>query len=312
MMSVLAIVVPVFVLIAIGWGAVHFRRISEGGQKGIAEFAFSFAVPALLFHTIATSKALTVSPTSLWLVYFGALFTTLVIAVVATRVLLRRPAIDAASIALTSTYGNVVMLGIPLCLATLGAEAAAPMAVILSVHTPILWGVGTVLHQWLAHDGTEPLPSVIAKLARDLARNPLIVAIVLGGLWRLTGVALPDVLAKSLALIGQAGVPCSLVALGMSLTNFAIKGQGPTLATVIVLKLLVMPVLVALAASVAGLPPVATGVAILFAACPSGSNAYLFAAKVERAVNSASGAVALGTALSAATTAVVVALLSRG
>lgn len=311
-MNVLAIVVPVFVLIAIGWGAVYFKRVSEGGQKGIAEFAFSFAIPALLFRTIATSKALAVSPTSLWLVYFGALFTTAAIAILATRVILRRPVIDAASIAMTSTYGNVVMLGLPLCLATLGPEAAAPMAVILSIHTPILWGTGTILHQWMAHDGKEPAGRVFAKLVRDLARNPLIVAIVLGGIWRLTGLGLPEVIDKSLALLGQAGVPCSLVALGMSLTNFAIKGQGPTLAMVLVLKLLVMPVLVALGAWGAGLSPAAAGVAILFAACPSGANAYLFAAKVERAVNSASGAVALGTALSAITTAVVVAVLSRG
>ena len=311
-MNVLAIVVPVFVLIAIGWGAVYFKRVSEGGQKGIAEFAFSFAIPALLFRTIATSKALAVSPTSLWLVYFGALFTTAAIAILATRVILRRPSIDAASIAMTSTYGNVVMLGLPLCLATLGPEAAAPMAVILSIHTPILWGTGTILHQWMAHDGKEPAGRGFAKLVRDLARNPLIVAIVLGGIWRLTGFGLPEVIDKSLALLGQAGVPCSLVALGMSLTNFAIKGQGPTLALVLFLKLLVMPVLVALGAWGAGLSPAAAGVAILFAACPSGANAYLFAAKVERAVNSASGAVALGTALSAITTAVVVAVLSRG
>lgn len=311
-MSVLAIVVPVFVLIAIGWGAVYYRRVSEGGQKGIAEFAFSFAIPALLFRTIATSQPLAVSPTTLWFVYFGALFATGAIALAATRILLRRPAIDATSIAMTSTYGNVVMLGIPLCLATLGPEAAAPMAVILSIHTPILWGTGTVLHQWLAHDGKEPLGAVLLKLAGDLARNPLIVAIVLGGLWRLSGSTLPDVIDKSLALLGQAGVPCSLVALGMSLSNFAIKGQGPTLSMVIVLKLLIMPTLVAVFAWAAGLPPAAAGVAILFAACPSGANAYLFAAKVERAVNSASGAVALGTALSALTTAVAVALLSRG
>lgn len=310
-MSVVAIIVPVFVLIAIGWGAVYFRRITEAGQKGVAEFAFSFAIPALLFRTIATSKSLAVSPTTLWLVYFGALFLTGALAIIATRLLLKRPATDAASIALTSTYGNIVMLGIPLCLATLGPEAAAPMAVILSVHTPILWGVGTVLHQWMAHDGKAPVGTLLAKLVRDLAKNPLIVAIVLGGVWRLSGVTLPEVLDKSLALLGQAGVPCSLVALGMSLSNFAIKGQGATLSSVLALKLLVMPVLTALFAWGAGLSPTAAGVAILFAACPSGANAYLFAAKVEKAVNSASGAVALGTALSAMTTAVVVALLSR-
>ena len=48
------------------------------------------------------------------------------------------------------------------------------------------------------------------------------------------------------------------------------------------------------------LPPVAAGVVVLFAAMPAGANAYIFAMRYQRVVNSASGAVALGTLLSAA------------
>lgn len=310
-MSTLSIVVPVFVLIGLGWVAAGFRFVSEGSQKGLAEFAFTLAIPALLFRTIATSKSVAGSTVSLWLVYFTALATTAILAVLATRLVLRRPSVDAASIAVTSTYGNVVMLGIPLCLATLGDAAAGPMAVILSVHTPILWAAGTVVQQWMSHDGSEPIGRTLRRLALDLAKNPLIAAILLGGVWRLSGLELPQVVDRSLALLGQAGVPCSLVALGMSLAAFAIKGQGQTLTLVLVLKLLVMPILTAGLAWLFGLSSVAAGVAILFAAMPAGANAYLFAAKVDRAVNSASGAVALGTALSAITSAAVVALLSR-
>ena len=54
------------------------------------------------------------------------------------------------------------------------------------------------------------------------------------------------------------------------------------------------------------LPPVVTGVVVLFAAMPTGANAYIFAVQYQRLVNPVSGAVALGTLLAAVTLPVVV------
>ena len=47
-----------------------------------------------------------------------------------------------------SVYGNIVMIGIPLSLAAFGDAAAAPMALILSINTPLLWIVGTLHMEW--------------------------------------------------------------------------------------------------------------------------------------------------------------------
>ena len=104
-MTVLSIVAPVFALIAIGFVAVRTRFVSEVSQKGLSEFAFSLATPALLFKTVATGQALTVSPVRLWLVYFGALAIVWITSMVLTRFALCRPMADAASIAMTSTSG---------------------------------------------------------------------------------------------------------------------------------------------------------------------------------------------------------------
>ena len=120
-------------------------------------------------------------------------------------------------------------------------------------------------------------------------------------MWRVLGLsALPEALDSSLKLLGQAGIPCAQVALGASLIRFAIKGQLPTLSTVLALKLLVMPCVVyALAMWVFKLPRPTAEVALIFACMPAGANAFLFASQTQRVINSTSGAVALGTLLSA-------------
>jgi predicted permease len=50
------------------------------------------------------------------------------------------------------------------------------------------------------------------------------------------------------------------------------------------------------------MPPAWVGVAVLFAACPSGVNAYLFAERYGEGVALASSAIALSTALGVVTT----------
>ena len=300
-MAVFTIVAPVFVLIALGYAAARWRWVGPAALGGLNEFAFTLAMPALLFKTTAEPGDGSTSA-------IGAL--TWLLASLATRFILRRPREDGASIAMTSVYGNAVMLGIPLAFATFGTAAAAPLSIILSLNTVALWCAG-LLHAALAGArSAAALGPALGLLVRDLVRNPLVLAIVAGALWRLTGLGLAPVVERCLALIAQAGVPCALVALGMTLTGFAIKGQAPTLATVLVLKLAIQPLIAwLLAAQLLQLPGPSVGVIVLLAAMPAGANAYLFAEREQRAVNSASGAVALGSLVSVATTTALIVLL---
>ena len=309
-MQVFLIVAPVFALIAIGSAAARAGLLSDVAHKGISEFAFNIAMPALLFRTIATSPVPAVAPLQLWAAYFGAIAATWMLAAAATKFLLERPAPDGASVAMGSVYGNVVMLGIPLALATFGAEATTPIALIIAVNTPLLWICGTLHMEWADRKPGASVGALVLSLLADLAKNPLILAILGGSLWRLGGLGLHPGIDKTLELLALAGVPCALVALGASLTNFQIKGQAPTLTTMLVLKLLITPLIAwVLAFHVARLPPVAAGVVVLFAAMPTGANAYIFAMRYQRVVNSTSGAVALGTVLAAFTAAVLIAAL---
>ena len=213
----------------------------------------------------------------------------------------------APSIAMSSSFGNVVMLGIPLALGTFGDAAAAPMAVLVSLHTPLLFATAT-LHQLVVDEQRRgSIATLVQDLVLELVRNPIILGILAGTAWRLTGLGLHPVIDRVLVILAQSSVATSLVGLGLSLVGFQIKGQVPTLGMILCLKLVLMPITAwLLAVQVFALPPVAAGVIILFAAMPTGANAYIFAASNGRAVNSASGAVALGSLLALLTATIVV------
>lgn len=288
MYDVLLIVAPVFGLIAFGFVLARFSILSARAGEGLSEFVFTVAVPALLFRMMVTAKPVEeASPLAIWGAFYGAVAITWGLSILATRYLLKRSARDGASISMGSCFGNIVMLGIPLSLDRFGADAGTPLALILSISSPLLWFAGTLHIELAQRQGDVALGTMIRDPIVSLLKNPIIIGLLAGIAWRATGLGLHPIPDKMIALLGQAAVPAALVALGLGLTAFQIKGQLPTIAVICTLSLAAYPAIAwGLAFHVFELPPLWAGVAVLLAACPPGANAYLFATRYEAATGS--------------------------
>ena len=313
MYDVVLIVAPVFGLIAVGYALARFAILGEEAGKGLAEFVFTVAVPALLFRMMVTADMSEgASPLGLWVSYFGSAGVIWILAAVATHFLLRRPARHGPAVAMGASFGNIVMLGIPLALDRFGADAATPIAIIISISTPLHWFAGTLHIELVSERAQMSWGKQIRDLFISLIRNPLIFGLVAGLVWRMTGLGLHPIPDKMISLLGQMAIPGSLVALGLGLTAFQFKGQLSTVAVICLLSLVAFPAIVwVLAFHILALPPVWAGVAVLFAACPPGANAFLFASRYEVAQGSISAAVALGTVLSVLSVTVILVLLGN-
>lgn len=310
MLAIITLVAPVFGLIAIGWGAARVRYVPETAGPLLTEFAYKILIPALLFRAMATMAPPAQSPWLLVGAYGTAVAIVWLMATLATLLLLRRPAVDAPAIAFATTFGNGLMLGIPLVLSAFGPEAATPVAILLTCDTIMLWMLGT-LHMELALRGFGggSLTST-ARTVLDLVRNPIIAAVIIGLLWRWSDLALPSLIDKLITLLAGAAIPVSLTALGMTLARYEIKGQTPTLALITVLKLAVFPaVTLWLGLFAFGLTPIWAGTLAVFASMPVGANAFVFASRYERAVGSVSAAVAVSAAIAVLTVTAMLAIL---
>src|SRR5204863_5068948 len=179
-----------------------------------------------------------------------------------------------------------------------------------SVNTPLLWLCGTLQVAWMDRERSGSPALLVLPIILDLARNPIMIALALGLLWRFTGLGLHPVVDRTIELLAQAGSPTALIALGINLFRFEIKGAKLGIVTMCALKLLAMPAVAWLLAHLLHLPPPVAGVVVLFAAMPTGANAYIFAVQYQRLVNPVSGAVALGTMLAAVTLPLIVLLVT--
>jgi malonate transporter and related proteins len=314
MLALLEIIAPVFGIIALGYALGRAGALSDTAARGIADFAFIIALPALMFKTISVAQFTSVAPLGILLSFFGAVACVWLLSTLATRTLLNAPAPDAPAFAMTSAFGNTIMLGFPIALAAFGPDAAGPIAIILALHTPILF-TSAILHSgFVETDPSTSKTAAVTALARDLLSQPIVLAILAASLWRMTNIGLPAPMLTMLDMLAKSGIPTALIALGLSLRSLRLHGHLPAVSVALVLKLIAMPLIAALLAGpVFALPTLSANVVILFAALPAGANAYLYAARSSTGSSEAiaSTAVAVGTAFSALTLAFVLTTLAR-
>lgn len=299
MFETLQVVLPIFIVIALGFTAAATGLLGSDVTEGLSEFVFVVAIPILLFRTLATAAMPEAQPWAYWTAYFAALALVWSLTTFLGARLFGLKDQEAAIASFTTVQSNTVFIGIPLVLRAYGDQAAVPMFLLIAIHLPLTMTVATLLVE-KGDGGWRQWGSMLGKLAI----NPILIGIGAGVLWRLTGFGLPQPVAAATRLMADAAAPTALFALGMTLKRHGLGAPLPLLGMIATLKLVVQPALVyVLAVHVLPMPPIWAAVAVLFAACPCGVNAYLLAERYKIGVGLSSGAVALSTALAVITTA---------
>lgn len=295
MLSSLLIVLPVFGLIAIGYLTRWSRILRETTGEGLSDFVFVLAVPCLLFKTLATAAIPPDQPWGYWISYFAGLAIVWLIAQLVARRLFARTGPELVVSGFSAAQSNTVFVGVPMILKAYGEAGAVPLGLLLAVHLPVTMTIATLLAE-----GRATSPKLLLK---RLFSHPIIIGILLGSAARPVAGAIPAPLWSIVDLIAGAAVPCALISLGIALRRYGLASGIGLPAVLSGLKLIVHPLIVFLLATRVFAMPVAwSGVAVLFAACPCGINAYLFAERYKQGVADASSAIALSTALSLFTT----------
>ena len=161
-MSVLfGIVAPVFALIAMGALALRLRLMHRQAVRGMTDFVFYTAMPALLFASVAEAPPLRLLDVAGS--FLGGALILFVVALLLARALLGARLASAAVFGLNCVYGNTVMLGIPIIDAAYGREGVATLLAVVAFHTAVLLPLATVFDRGRT-DGHSPLGVLRAAL----------------------------------------------------------------------------------------------------------------------------------------------------
>ncbi len=311
---VLQSLIPVILLIAIGFIASRARWLRAEAVKDLSTVMFLVLTPALMFRTMSR-----VHLAQLNLMPIAAYFTA-ALALFGLVVWRGRGTRQAAARAISACFGNTVAIGIPLVGLAFGEAALVTLFTIVAVHALILLTLTTVVFELaVARDEAREDALAGAGEGRHIAANILLAAkngvlnpattpTLLGLLFATTGLDLPGPLDNTLKLLASAMGPVALLLVGAALQGSRVGEQLKGALQLTLLKNLVLPLLVAVSGWAYGLHGLTLTVMVVAASMPIGSNAFMFAQRYNVAQPLVTAGVAVSTVLGLVTVSVVMAL----
>jgi malonate transporter len=317
MNQILDIVLPVFGLIGIGYGVAFTRLLPADGDQALADFVFIIAIPLLIFRTVATADFSGGSPWLLWLAYYIGFTIAWIVGTAVARRLFGRDARAGLVAGVSAAYGNALLVGIPLIITAYGNAGAAAISLLVAVHLPVMMTVSAILiERALIVDGvaagTSQAGALMRSLGRNLVLNPIVPGLFAGIAWRFTGLPISGPGGTVVNRLADVAATLALFSVGMNLKKYGISGNVLPALALAFIKLIFMPAIVFVVAfHVVDLPLAWAKAIVVAAACPTGVNAYLVAARFRTGQALASNSITLTTGLAVISVAFWLQLLAR-
>lgn len=269
MLELVAALTPIFLLILLGsW----FGRMGFPGESfwPMAEkITYYVFFPALLFNSLykASFGELEAAPTALTVGLAMLLVSALVLA---NKKRLGLPDVSFSSFFQGSLRPNTYV-GISAAFVLYGSQGLTLAALVIAVMVPLsnLFSVIVVS----AHGRNEARGWI--RTMAELARNPLILACLLGIAANMASVPLAFGTAELLAVLSQASLPLGLLSVGAGLRFIGLATDARPIALCSAVKLGLLPVFAVFLGRIAGLDGAMLCVAAIFAALPCGPAAYV-------------------------------------
>lgn len=309
MFDILEIVLPVFLIVGAGYAATRAGLFREEFADGLMRFTQTFAIPCLLFLSIAKLDLATVfQPEILLTFYTGSALMFAVMALTARKLFNRRPG-EAVAVGFCALFANSVLLGMPLVERAFGEAALAPVVAIVSIHAPFCYALGITTMEFARADG-RALPESLKIVVKSMFSNGLMIGILLGFAANLTGFTAPGPVDAALHMMANAALPAALFGLGGILVRYGLSQNLGELTAIGALRLVIHPaVALFLATQVFDLSPITTAAIVLTAAMPPGVNVYVFANMYDRAKGTAAAAILSSTVIAVVSATVWLAIL---
>jgi malonate transporter len=187
----LTLLLPFFGLIAIGYAAGLFRMVTPAALVGLESFVTYVALPVLYFHLIVTAPAGATPGLGFVVATTFATYCTFAIAFSAGALLNGGNVPEATVQGLIGSYSNAAYLAPPLVLAAFGPGAAVALGMIVAFEIAMLLIVTPLMMALGGTARTDPTRLAI-DIARDVASNPVVIAVVLGLLAAAFGLRFPS------------------------------------------------------------------------------------------------------------------------
>ena len=293
--KVFIIVLPIYIVMAVGLFARKIGLINEQTRAGISKIVFYLAAPCLIFHSLA--YATTTSPFNLNVILICLAILLLgTLATYLLGVLLKWPKEITGTFCQGAYRSNMVFFGLPVIELAFGTESLPLAAIFISFMMPT-YNLLAVIVLTLPHHALgknfKPWP-----ILKSICLNPILIACAAGLIesqWQLLQY---EWLQKTLGIIGRTALPLALLEVGCGIRLEVLKGLRGIGGLNVALRLIAFPAVFFLVFQTLGYNDMNTKIAIVLMACPTAMISYVMAKEMKGDSQFASRLVILSTLLS--------------
>ena len=244
-------ILPMFLIIALGYFLKQINIISEKFALEANEFAFKVFLPFMLFINIYTADIHTAVDVNLIIFTLITLIVSFII-IWLTVVVLYKNNYRRGVIIQGMYRSNFVILGLPVATNICGLDCAAVIGLLLAVVLPC-YNVFSILALEVfnsknqAENNNEIIKSkkaFIKKICLQIVKNPLIIATALAFIFVLLEIKIPKILLQPMTSVADVAPAFCLMVLGAFLKFSGVKDHLKELIAVISVRLVVVPVII--------------------------------------------------------------------
>lgn len=292
----LSVTGPIFVILALGVLLMRIGLLNDAFVAVGSRLVFTLGLPALLF--LSVSKTRFDAGANLSLVAFGLAGTASVYLLLewAARLLVA-PAQDRGVVVQGAFRSNMGIIGLAFCVNAYGEAGLAAASLYVGLVTILLNVLAVITLSRSLHRSQG-----LGRMARGIAGNPLIIAIVLALAVSALGIGLPRIVLQSGRYLADLTLPLALLCTGASLDFQRLRGELRNAVLAGAAKLVLVPLAMTLAAIAVGFRGVELGVLMLMSAAPTAAASYVMVRAMGGNAPLAANIIALTTLASLLTT----------
>lgn len=264
-------VLPVFIVVLIGYMMRRRGTVDAGFVSSVSNVVFYYALPARMFLDVATSNFRDLMNLRFVLVTVcGTVGVFLTAWLVMSRCFKDGRVIAAA---VHSAYrGNYIYIGLPIIMNILQTDYVACSVLVLTFIMPVYNILGVIILSWYSGDMSRVRPG---KLLVNIIKNPMILAVIIGILYGVTGLPMPYAAEQSLTYLGSIASPLALLMIGARMVDNSMKGEGRVIRLVMLFKLVLGPLVMTLIAVFLGMPQEEIVTVFVLFAVPTAMNVFI-------------------------------------
>ena len=291
-------ILPVFGVMVLGFLLRRRGFLTQGFCQTGNRLVFNLCLPAMLLRQIASMGGVRASDGGFLLYAFAATLAG-VLAVWLPAHFFMKNKTQVGAFAQGAFRGNTALLGAALLQSICGSQAYAPLIILAAVPVYNVLSV-VVLSLEAGGGGTLDRTRVLGAL-KQVARNPILLGILAGMPFALTGRSIPLPADKVLSMLGGLASPLSLLVIGAGFRwQAALEKRRTTLLAALV-KLVLLPAAALPPAAALGFRGEALVALLVMSGTPSAVSSYIMAENMGNDGVLANGIVAVTTLLSAVT-----------